>query len=168
MGRRTEQLHHSALNYLENKGLLDIPNNYIYEREKGIIIYPETRQLAEEINRSYFFLAAPQCVDNKVMTGDISEVTARFYEAMACKTVIVGIKPKDTFDKLFPYPEAMIEVTGDDFDEKIDQLLKDATKYKRIIEKNYEYVMKYHRWKNRYEELINWINLNDYTQSSGL
>ncbi len=120
----------------------------------GNIIFPDTNVLAQEISKTYFFLAAPQDVTNNQLTGNISEVTARFYEAMACKSLIIGIKPSDTFDELFPYQEAMIEVNLTNFNQKIDFLLEDKEKYIKIVNKNHDYVMKNHRWKNRYEDLI--------------
>lgn len=154
MGRRTESLHRLVLQYLEEKKLPDENRNYIYEREKGKIIFESTDELAREINATYFFIAAPQNIENRKITGDISEVTARFYEAMACKTLIIGIKPQDTFDELFPYENAMIEIDEENFAERINELLNDENKYKEIVEYNFEYVMNHHRWKNRFEEMM--------------
>ena len=159
MGRRTELLHSIVLDYLNRKELPDIPENYIYEKEKGKIIFKSTEELASEINKTYFFLAAPNNIENSQMTGAISEVTARFYEAMACKSLIIGIKPSDSFDELFPYEDAMIEVTEDGFVEKIDELLNDKEKYKEIVDYNYNYVMEHHRWKNRFEQMIEVLNM---------
>ncbi len=66
----------------------------------------------------------------------------------------MGLKPKNLFDILFPYENAMIEVTEEDFAEKIDYFINNLQKYDRIVEKNYEYVMANHRWKNRYDIMI--------------
>lgn len=67
---------------------------------------------------------------------------------MACKTLIVGIKP-DTFDLLFP-SDAMIALApdGSDFDEKIDYLLSNPTVYMDLIESNYRNLMAKQRWTN--------------------
>lgn len=154
MGRRTEPLHDIVISYLESKNIEDNEKNYVYEKRGGNIIFPDTNILAQEISKTYFFIAAPQDVTNNQLTGNISEVTARFYEAMACKSLIIGIKPSDTFDELFPYQEAMIEVNLTNFNQKIEFLLEDKEKYIKIVNKNHDYVMKNHRWKNRYEDLI--------------
>ncbi len=153
MGRRNVNLHQYALKYIEEKGLQD--NDYIREKKRGQIIYPEFNQLAEEINKTFFFLLAPRNVDESNITGEISDVTARFYEGMACNALLVGYKPKDTFDELFPYNNAMIEVSGyEDFRDKIDYYLTHVEDYYRITEKNYKYIMEHHTWKHRAEQLI--------------
>lgn len=153
MGRRVEKLHNLAMNYITKNKAENIEDNYIYEKEKGMLIFPETNKLSEEIAKTFFFLAAPQSVTNRELTGNISEVTARFYEAMMCKTIIIGIKPRDTFDQLFPYEEAMMEVDEENFEKTVNDLLNDKDRYKKITDYNYEYVMKYHRWKNRLYEI---------------
>lgn len=154
MGRRTSTLHSMCLNYIAKNNLDNCDANYVYEREKGKVIFPSNDDLVAEMRKTYFFMVAPQCVDNYEHTGNISEVTARFYEAMATKTLCVGIKPQDNFDKLFPYENAMIEVNEDNFDETVKWLLTDNVKYKEIVDANYEYVMNNHRWKNRLELII--------------
>ena len=106
-----------------------------------------------------FFIAAPQNIENDKYTGSISEVTARFYEAMACKTLIIGIKPEDSFDELFPYYEAMIEVNEESFERVINQFLEDREYYNAIVDRNFNYVMQHHRWENRFESLLTMIKL---------
>lgn len=154
MGRKTEALHEMILEYMEANNIENSLQNYVYEKEKGKIIFKDTKKLAKEISKTLFFVCAPQCLSNPQNTGDISEVTARFYEAMACKSLIIGFKPEDSFDELFPYKEAMIEVNSENFSEIISELIKDKEKYRRIVEQNYNYVMEHHRWKNRLEELL--------------
>lgn len=154
MGRRTECLHRMAMGYLKEHEIADTEANYVYERERDQSIFPEKEALAREMGKSWFFLVAPRCVEQWQETGNISEVTARFYEAMATKTLCVGIKPKDNFDRLFPVENAMIEVTEDTFNEKIDYFLSHPEKYREIVNRNYDYVMAHHRWRNRYEEIM--------------
>ena len=74
---------------------------------------------------------------------------------MACKTLLVGFKPKDTFDELFPYETAMIEV-GDyeDFKSKIDYFSNDRERYSKIVDQNYEYLMGHHTWHHRAKRLL--------------
>lgn len=157
MGRLTNKMHDMVISYLQTHNIENCYENYVYERKQGEIVFPDSKQLAEEIARSYFFIAVPQNIENSAKTGDISETTARYYEAMACKTLIIGIKPKDSFDELFPYGGAMVEVDETNFNTAIEELLKDRNYYNNLVERNYRYVMQNHRWKNRYDSLIEMI-----------
>ena len=158
IGRRTEPLHNMVLSWLASKNIVATKDNYVFEEKSGKVVFPDTEKLAKEIAKSYFFLAAPRSLMNKARVGNISEVTARFYEAMACKSLIVGVKPEDSFDDLFPFEDAMIEVNDADFSEHIDFYLNNSEKYYEIVNRNYEYLMRNHTWKNRYQTIIELIN----------
>jgi hypothetical protein len=159
MGRRTESIHQKILNYLKENGLEDIPDNYIYEREKAKIIFPETDTLAREINRSKYFVCAPQNLEWKKKTGNVSDVTERFYEAFACKTLIIGYKPKIIFDRLFP-ADAMVEIKkdGSDFKEKIQYFETHPSEYERLVNRNYQMFSDKHTWNKRLERILDAIN----------
>lgn len=175
IGRQTKSLHELIEKYLKANGKSDTPDNYARQRTYKELInngffsglgrilryrrragytFPDKNILGKEMASTYFFICAPKNVEDYNKTGAISEVTARFYEAMACKTLPVGYKPQDNFDKLFPYENAMLEVDRESFDRQIDELLADTNKYKKLVEQNYEYVMKNHRWNNRFDYLI--------------
>lgn len=154
MGRKNSSLDEFAHRYIAEKGLQD--SDYVRELKKGEIIYPEFSDLGEAIAKTSFFILSPRDVDDKSFTGKISDVTARFYEGMASKTLLIGYKPKDTFDELFPYENAMIEVEGyEDFRNKIDYYLSNPEEYREIVDRNYEYLIKNHRWKNRVQQMVN-------------
>ena len=179
IGRKNNMLHEGALEYLKKRGLSSRDRNYAYQRvgsdywknamlrpfhtasnflkyrSAAMLAFPSMEEVSLEISRSMFSLCAPQCVDNFAKTGDISEVTPRYYEIMACKSIPVGIKPLDTFDDLFPYEDAMIEVDADNFDDVISSLVNDPERYERIVETNYDHVLEHHRWKHRYEYMMN-------------
>ena len=158
MGRRIEVFHKAVLHYMSAHEIPACDENYIYEKERGQIIYPKFEELSENISKTKFFICAPRSFEETAAAGSCSDVTARFYEAMACKTLIVGIKP-DTFDLLFP-SDAMIALApdGSDFDEKIDYLLSNPTVYMDLIESNYRNVMANHRWTNRFNSIVDTIN----------
>lgn len=153
MGRRNEKIHNMIMNYLENRNLSMDDSTYIYEKKKGKILFDDTNDLATEIAATKYFVAAPQSLENKALTGKVSDVTARFYEAMACKTLIIGYKPA-TFDLLFP-EDSMLEVGDDDksFASVIDFFEKNPKEYWRIVNRNYEYLMHNHTWRTRYKEI---------------
>lgn len=153
MGRKNKTLHEYVLRYIKENGIEN--EAYISEKKRGEIIYPKFNQLAEEINKTRFFILAPRDIDEFDITGAISDVTARFYEGMACKTLLIGYKPKDTFDELFPNSDSMLTVDGyDDFCSKIDYYLNNEEKYNEIVDRNYDYFKKYHTWNNRAKQLI--------------
>lgn len=157
MGRKNQKIHKMILEYLHMKNIADVEENYVYEKEEGRIIYPNTNELAENICKTKYFICAPQSDENSKLTGVVSDVTARFYEAMACKTLIVGFKP-NTFNLLFN-EESMIEVNADgsNFAEKVDYFESHPDEYNRIVEMNYDLLMKKHRWQNRLETIVNTI-----------
>ena len=76
------------------------------------------------------------------------------YEAMACKTLIIGFKP-DSFDCLFP-EDAMVTLKkdGSDFFSIIDFYESHPEEYNRIVNRNYELLMERHTWSNRLESMI--------------
>jgi hypothetical protein len=79
--------------------------------------------------------------ENSSVTGSLSAVTARFYVAMACKSLIIGYKPKDNFDILFPY-KAIVEnkLDGSHFELLIDFYLNNKEEYYEIVCRNYDWV----------------------------
>lgn len=157
IGRKNKVLHEYVLNYLDEYGLKD--SDYIREIKCGQIIYPDFEQLATEICSTRFFILAPRDNDEFEITGAVSDVTARFYEGMACKTLLIGFKPKDTFDTLFPNENAMIVVNSyENFKEKINYYLNHEEEYNRIVEENYIYLVNHHTWEHRAKELFQFIS----------
>lgn len=158
MGRKNTNIHNMILSYLKKQNLDNMNENYVYEKEKGKIIYPDTNELAENICKTKYFVCAPQSLENKQLTGNISDVTARFYEAMACKSLIIGFKP-NTYDLLFP-KDSMVELKddGSNFEEVITYFEKNPDEYQNIVDKNYSYVMENHRWANRYQIILENLN----------
>lgn len=158
MGRINRQIHGMILTYLAGHNLEDRDENYLYARREGSLVCPDTDRLAENIGRTYFFVCAPRCLDNPELTGQISDVTARFYEAMACKSLIIGFKP-DTYDDLFP-ADSMVALRpdGSDFEEKIQFYLTNRDAYDAIVDRNYQYVRQHHSWRCRLEALVQAVN----------
>ena len=157
MGRRNDDLHEKILNYLKENNLEDNRDNYVYRKDRGEMIYPDIHELALEANRTKYFVCVPKSYENIKRTGNISETICRYYEAMACKTMIIGMKP-DTFDELFPY-KAMISFNdGEDFDEQINYYETHQDEYNEMINKNYDYIMKHHTWMDRMDRIIKIIN----------
>ncbi len=157
MGRRNEDLHQKILSYMEKHDIEDNRDNYVYAKVKGESIYPNIDELAREISRTKYFVCVPKYYENFKRTGNVNETICRFYEGMACKTMLLGMK-SETFDELFPY-KAMISFNdGEDFDEQIEYYEKHPEEYKKIVNRNYEYILDHHSWKNRIEQILEIIN----------
>ena len=154
MGRVNEVIHKRILEYLKNHNMADDETNYIYRRSKKEQIFPELSDLVRGINESKYIVCVPKCFENFKRTGNVCGITARYFEAMACKTLIIGRKPT-SFDELFPY-EAMIDLgeEASDFDSKIDKYENNDALYKEIVERNYEYLLSHHTWGHRLEEIL--------------
>ena len=157
MGRRNDDLHEKILSYMEKHGIEDNRENYVYAKKKGESIYPDIHELVREIGKTKYFVCVPKFYENFKRTGNINETICRFYEGMACKTMLLGMK-SETFDELFPY-KAMISFNeGEDFDKQIDYYENHPKEYEAIVNKNYEYVQKNHSWGNRVKQILEIIN----------
>ncbi|MDO4955203.1 MAG: glycosyltransferase [Akkermansia sp.] len=153
MGRRVESIHGMILRYMEERGIPDSPQNYTYRRSPDEVTFPTIQSTARAVAESRFMVCAPRSVDDPGFTGNVQDVTARFYEAMASKTLIIGYKPRPVFDELFP-EDAMVELNpdGSDFAGKIDYFLNHPDEYNRMVERNYELVMREHTWAARFRQ----------------
>ena len=157
MGRRNEDLHIKMLEYLKKHCLEDNRENYVYRKDRNERIFPDINELAKEISKTKYFVCVPKYYENFKRTGNINETICRYYEGMACKTMLVGMK-SETFDELFPY-KAMISFNdGEDFDEQIEYYEAHPEEYQSIVNKNYDYVLKNHSWGNRVRQILEIIN----------
>lgn len=151
LGRKNRTLHEYTIKYLEEKKLPKY--EYAYQKDRKIM-YKNFIKLAEEINKTLFFLVSPRDVDEPDYTGGISDVTARFYEGMACKSLLVGYKPKDSYDLLFPKDSMITVESYDDFKKTIDYYITHLDEYNEKVSRNYEFLMANHTWKRRKDYLL--------------
>lgn len=158
MGRQVPILHELANTYLSKNRISNADENYLYPRQ-GSLVSPTMEGLARNINSTFFFFAAPQNVHNVAFTGGISEVTARYYEAMACKSLVVGYKPLDSFDYLFPHDTAMISLDSNEsnFENIVNYWLDHTSEYMEAVSYNHEFVFKWHSLSQRYAQMLNMI-----------
>ena len=156
IGRVNQIIHKKILEYLKINSLDD--KEYVYRKNKNELLFPKLEDLVSEINKSKYIVCVPKCYENYKRTGNISGITARYFEAMACKTLIIGKKPI-SFDELFD-ENGMIEFNDDysNFNEIINELENDDNKYNSIVENNYQKLISENSWNNRLEEILNIIN----------
>ena len=157
MGRKNEDLHEKILAYMGKHGIEDNRDNYVYIKNKGESIYPDINELAKEISRTKYFVCVPKYYENFKRTGNIKDTICRYYEGMACKTMLIGMK-SETMDELFPY-KAMISFNdGEDFEQQIDYYENHQDEYNEIVNRNYEYIQEHHSWGNRIKQILDIIN----------
>lgn len=158
MGRVNKPMHEAILDYLKEHGLEDVRDNYAYRAHSGEVLFPELDELVRQINLSKYLVCIPKCYENPKRTGDVCAMTGRYYEAIVCKTMIIGKKPL-VFDELFP-EDGMVEFKDDlsDFTQKIDSLENDPEEYRRIVENNYKIFIEKHSWTRRLEQMLAIIN----------
>lgn len=160
MGRVNDILHEKILNYLKKHNIEDIQENYVYRRDKNTLLFPDLSELVKEINKTKYMVCIPKYYENPKRTGNVCAMTGRYYETIACKTLIIGKKPL-IFDELFP-ADGMIEFDDDysDFEEKIKMIEADENMYNRIVEDNYRCFMEKHTWSHRLDEMMRIINMD--------
>ena len=157
MGRVNDVLHEKIQKYLQENGLEDTKDNYVYRSNRYEQIFPDINELAKEINKTKYFVCVPKNFENIKRTGNICETICRYYEGMACKTMIIGMK-SDTFDELFPYKAMISFNNNEDFNKQIQYYETHQDEYNEIVNKNYDYIMKNHTWGNRVDSILNIIN----------
>ena len=158
MGRVNPPLHEAIKAYLEKHRMEDCDDNYVYRRQEKTNLFPKLPDLVREINRSKYIVCVPKCYENFKRTGNVCGITGRYFESIACKTMIIGKKPV-SFNELFS-EDGMIEFKDDlsDFDEVISEFENNPEKYQEIVNRNYERLMKDHTWGNRLEQIMEIIN----------
>jgi hypothetical protein len=114
---------------------------------------PGFENLGRHINQSKFCLAAPRLLQSPEETGDISPVTVRYYQAMACKSMPAGFKPRE-FDDIFSDDIFFLEYeTDEQFARELDYYDRNEDEYWEKVERNHELVMENHTWRARAEEM---------------
>ncbi|WP_079977783.1 glycosyltransferase [Halanaeroarchaeum sulfurireducens] len=144
-GRKNPTLHKFGKEHFDNE-------DYIHEFIHGDI------NLAKHINESEFTLLAPRKLQSPEQTGDISPVTLRYYQAMACKSMPAGFKPRE-FDKVFSDDIFFLEYENDEqFRSDIEYFKQHKEEYWNRINRNYELMMSNHTWQKRVNTMSNIVN----------
>ena len=160
MGRVNKPMHEKILSYMKKNGIDDTDENYVYRRKEKEALFPKLPDLVREINRSKYIVCIPKCFENPKRTGNVCAFTGRYYESIACKTLIIGKKPL-IFDEMFP-KDGMIEFKDDlsDFDERIDELENDVVKYQQIVDRNHAWFMEHHTWSKRLDQIFSILGIS--------
>lgn len=161
IGRRSAVTHRQLLALAEKDHLF-----YHYDTVKGplhVYDHREHRALfANVVSRSRYFIANYSKIDRPDLIGGVQEIGSRFFEGAAGGTVMLGQPPAiDAFERLFPWPDAIVEVPFDapDIADRIRELDADPERTARIRTANVANALRRHDWLHRYEQMLDVVGL---------
>jgi hypothetical protein len=147
LGRKYDMYHEQIVSVLIEKGY-----TYLYEQQKGQLVFPTHEDFIQGLGRTKISICFPSSVTHPDRAGDVETMTIRYLQSIVSKCLIVGHSPKEMID-LFGY-NPVIEVDMSDPVGQIEIILKNFDTYIPFIEKNYQQVLQYHTWSNRWNQMI--------------
>ncbi len=146
LGRKFDAHHTLIAPALERAG-----KSYVYEREKGKIIFPARQQFIDGLARSRISICVPSSVTHPERAGDVETMTIRYLQSMASKCLVLGHAPAEMVD-LFGY-NPVVEIDDVNAAGQVLDLLVNYESYQPLIEKNYASVTSEHTWDNRWSRV---------------
>jgi hypothetical protein len=146
LGRKYDAHHERIVDYLDNSQY-----RYLYERTKGLIIFPDREDFIVGMARSKISVCVPSNITHPERAGDVETLTIRYFQSMVSKCLILGKAPKELVE-LFGY-NPVIELDMNDPAGQVQALLENYSAYIPLIEKNFEEVVANHTWVNRWKSI---------------
>jgi hypothetical protein len=146
LGRKYDAHHSLIAPALEAAGKV-----YLYEKEKGTLVFPERGSFIDGLSRSKISICVPSSVTHPARSGDIETMTTRYLQSMASRCLVLGHAPAEMIE-LFGY-NPVIEIDMSSAAEQVLELLADYGRFLPLIEKNYEAVIAGHTWDHRWERM---------------
>jgi len=146
VGRKYNQHHEKIVKELEQLGL-----TYIYEKNKGQLIFPDRKDFINGLARSKISICVPSSVTHPERAGNIETMTIRYLQSMVSKCLVLGHAPQEMID-VFGY-KPVIELDMKNPVSQISYLLDNFNSYVPLIEKNYKEVLNNHTWENRWNTI---------------
>jgi hypothetical protein len=166
-GRILEGFHHAFLDVSAKNGLFYVYDTF-HAADAPVKDHRQHREMfANMAKRSRFLVVQPAKAGVVQETMDQIEVGYRFYEASAAGAVMVGQTPRcESFDTMFDWPDAVIEIKPDGSDAS-DVISGLAAQPKRLIEisrRNAVEALLRHDWVYRWEQILNIVGLKPTEQ----
>jgi hypothetical protein len=163
IGRRVEAIHKELFKAAENGSIF-----YIYDTFAGSLAdvydYRQHRNLFSNIaKRAKYFMVAPGKVNSPDETRGQEEIGRRYYEGAAAGTVMIGQTPDcDSFRKMFPWRDAVINIQPDGSDvlDVIAKLERVPAQVLAISQRNAAEALLRHDWVYRWKELLQLVGLD--------
>jgi hypothetical protein len=146
LGRKHDTHHSLIAPALEAAGKV-----YLYEKEKGSLVFPSRRDFIDGLSRTKISICVPSSVTHPERAGDIETMTTRYLQSMASKCLVLGHAPAEMIE-LFGY-NPVVEIDGSAPAEQVLDLLADYESCIPLIEKNYAAVTAGHTWAHRWERM---------------
>jgi hypothetical protein len=156
MGRKYLKFHDNIVEYCK---LHEI--NYLYEREKGELIFKTQELFTDALGKSKISICFPSSTTHPERSGTVSTITQRYFQSMISKCIIVGEAPSE-MKELFSY-EPVIKADLKFPGEQLKDILNNYEDYKPLIERNYNEVCQNHHWRNRAQSIAEIIESNKKT-----
>jgi hypothetical protein len=160
MGRRLDITHQRLLRLAQKTGLF-----YLYDSIAGSqAINPKEHRmlLANLTKRTRYFIVNPGKFDQPDMRGNQIEIGNRYFEGAASGTIMIGERPQtEEFDKLFDWPEAVIQLPCvlTDIDMLIKGLDSDRERLDKLRRTNVIHALMRHDWAYRWEAILRTVGL---------
>jgi len=157
IGRRREGIHRE-LSRAGEKGSLFYLHDTFGGSLSDVYDYREHRNVFSSVaKRSKYFLVAPGKLSVQDETCGQEEIGHRYYEGAAAGAVMIGQAPKsDSFVKMFPWSDAVIDVQPDGSDvlDVLAKLQAAPEQVHAISQKNVGEALLRHDWAYRWKEIL--------------
>lgn len=140
-------------------------SNYIYDNfPNGIkYLYSKNGERLFDTNDAFYnalqnvkiTIVLPRSITHPHIAKDVETLTQRYWEAMASRVIMIGHAPQELIDLVGYNP--VVEVTPENANDTIIQILSDLGKYQDIVNRNREIAIKYGSWDYRIEEIKHFL-----------
>lgn len=146
LGRKYDA-HHARI----TTALADAGRSYLYEREKGGIIFPTREEFVAGLARARISICVPSSMTHPDRAGDIETMTVRYLQSMVSRCLVLGHAPAEMIE-LFGY-NPVVEIDMADPAGQILEVLREFESYQPLIEKNFSLVNRDHTWTSRWQRM---------------
>lgn len=146
LGRKYDAYHELIVDYLEN-----VHKTYLYEKTKGVIIFPTRKEFVDGLARSRISICVPSNITHPSRSGEIETMTIRYLQSMIAKCLIVGKAPKELLT-LFGY-NPVIEIDMNNPVRQLQSIFENFSNYIPLIENNFNAVINQHTWRHRWGKI---------------
>lgn len=162
IGRRQHAVHEALWRLAEDGEIF-----YHFDTSLGgDLLVPDHRlqrsMIAALAKRSRCFTVAPALVDRIPDNKGQSEIANRYFEGAAAGAALLGQRPAcESFDRLFDWPEAVIELRPDGSDcvRLVRNLLHDEARLREISRRNSTQALLKHDWVYRWRTIFQLLGL---------
>ena len=157
IGRRLEENHEQLLQEADRRKLFYIYDTFQASLSKVYGHRQHRDHFANVLKRSRYFMVAPGKVDATTETEGQSELGHRYYEGAAAGAVLIGQAPdSESFERMFPWPDAVISVQpdGSDVMDVLAELDSDPQRVSAASRRNAAGSLLHHDWVYRWKEVL--------------